>query len=237
MTKITALLLMLTFSAAPAYAESAKEETHTKAVAENNYSVSLEGNWNDVDFYTLQADGTFGIGEHFGSSIGANTIFINGDSDSSDFQNLRASIFTRNPEVGRLELAYQTVFGPSNTSDYFSVTGEYYFSNWTIGAYFLSDDLSDLNDLNIYTNIYFTQTVRLEIDLLDSSDDSLVKGTIKFQLPEVTGNEWIFNVSYGAALWDNNQVGFGVTYVPKFNGSLKQYYRSYSTNIKAALFH
>ncbi|MCW8833697.1 MAG: hypothetical protein OQK03_10290, partial [Colwellia sp.] len=191
----------------------------------------------DYDIIYLQGDATFALGDSFGFSVGANNLNLNFSDETDNVQNLRVGGFFRNPEHGRVELAYQQFFNDGENEGLYSVTGEYYFDNWTLGAYAMSDELSELDDLNIFTNIYFTDNIRLDIDLLDASDNSVVSATLNFQMPEYIGNEWQFNLSYGEGFWDNDhQWGIGVKYTPDYNDTLKRFYRNYSTNIKSFFF-
>ena len=208
-----------------------------KAVEENTISYSAKYNSASYDIIYLQADATFALGDNFGFTVGANNLNLKFSDENDNAQNLRVGGFFRNPEHGRVELAYQQLFNNGENDGLYSITGEYYFDNWTLGAYAMSDELSDLNDLNIYTNIYFTDNIRLEIDLLDASDDSVVSATVNFQAPDYIGNEWQLSLSYGEGFWDNDhQWGVGVKYTPDYNDTLKRFYRNYSTNIKSFFF-
>jgi len=212
-------------------------EDAEKAVTANTTSYSARYINGDVKFFYLQADGTFALGKNFGASLGANNLYINDDYDSDNVQNIRAAAFYRSPDFGRIELAYQNLFFDGESDSAYSITGEYYFENWTLGAYVLSDDLSELNDLNIYSNIYFTDNVRLELDLLDSSDSALLSAKVNFQAPEYIGNEWQFFLSYGETFRESEyRWGIGVKYTPDFNDTLKRFYRNYSTNVKSVFF-
>lgn len=208
-----------------------------KAVEENTISYSAKYNSAYYDTIYLQGEATFALGDNFGFTAGANNLTLKFLDETDNSQNLRIGGFFRNPEHGRVELAYQQFFINGENRGLYSMTGEYYFDNWTLGAYAMSDNLSDLNDLNIYSNIYFTDNIRLEIDLLDASDNSVVSATVKFQVPDYIGNEWQFSLSYGEGFWDNdNQWGIGVKYTPNYDDTLKRFYRNYSTNVKAFFF-
>ncbi len=208
-----------------------------KAVENTVISYSAKYNSTDYDMIYLQADATFALNDSFGFTLGANNLNVSFDDETDNAQNLRIGSFYRNPEHGRVELAYQQLFNDGESDGLYSITGEYYFNNWTLGVYAMSDELSDLNDLNIYTNIYLTDDIRLEIDLLDASDDSVISATLNFQAPDYISNEWQFSLSYGEGFWDNdNQWGIGVKYTPDYNDTLKRFYRNYSTNIKAFFF-
>jgi hypothetical protein len=208
-----------------------------KAVEENTASYSAKYNSANYDMIYLQADATFALGDRFGFSVGANNLNLRFSGETDNAQNLRVGAFYRNPEQGRIELAYQQLFSNGENEGLYSITSEYYFDNWTLGAYVMSDELSDLDDLNIYTNIYFTDNIRLDIDLLDASDNSVVSATLNFQAPDYISNEWQFNLSYGEGFWDNDhQWGIGVKYTPDYDDTLKRFYRNYSTNIKSFFF-
>ena len=215
----------------------AQASEKSAAVVENNYAITVDGLWRDVDVYSFQVDGHFALSEKFGASLGANALLVDYFGEDDDLSNLRAAIFMRDAEIGRIEISYQHIFNSDIDDGFWGLTSEYYFDNWTLGAYVLTEDFSELNDLNLYTNIYFTDNVRLELDLLDASDSSVLKGTVKFQLPEIVGNEWQFNVSYGQGFYGESQIGLGVKYTPNFDSTLKSYYRKYSTNIKSAFFN
>lgn len=208
-----------------------------KAVEANTISYSSKYNSADVDFVYLQVDSTFALGENFGATLGANNLYVKSSSDSDNAQNLRIGSFYRNPEFGRVEIAYQQFFNDVETEGYYSATGEYYFDNWTLGAFVLSDDLSELDDINLYSNIYITDDIRLELDLLDATDNSVISATVTFQLPGLINNEWQFGLSYGEGFWeDDSQFGISVKYTPNFTNSLKRFYRNYNTNIKSVFF-
>ena len=208
-----------------------------KAVEENTISYSAKYNSAEVDIIYLQADATFALGDNFGFTVGANNLNLNFYDETTNTQNLRVASFFRNPKHGRVELAYQQLFTDGENEGLYSITGEYYFENWTVGMYAMSDELSDLNDANIYVNFYFTDNIRLDLDLLDASDSSVISTTLNFQAPDYIGNEWQFNLSYGEGFWDNdNQWGIGVKYTPEYNDTLKRFYRNYSTNIKSFFF-
>ncbi|MBL4942623.1 MAG: hypothetical protein JKY81_13305 [Colwellia sp.] len=208
-----------------------------KAVEENTLSYSVKYNSAIFDTLYLQGDATFALGDSFGLSVGANNLNLSFADETENMQNLRVGGFFRNPKHGRVEVAYQQLFINGENDGLYSITGEYYFDNWTLGAYVMSDELSELNDLNIYTNIYITDNIRVEIDLLDASDNSVISATLNFQAPDYIGNEWQFSLSYGEGFWDNdNQWGIGVKYTPDFNNTLKRFYRNYSTNVKAFSF-
>tara|TARA_R110001583_G_scaffold1152_8_gene9560 strand:- start:3383 stop:4078 length:696 start_codon:yes stop_codon:yes gene_type:complete len=208
-----------------------------KAVEENTISYSAKFNSARYNTIYLQGDATFALGDSFGFTVGANNLNLKFSDETDNAQNLRVGGFYRNPVHGRVEIAYQQLFTDEENEGLYSITGEYYFDNWTLGTYVMSDELSELNDLNIYTNIYFTDNIRLEIDLLDASDDSVVSATVNFQAPEYIGNEWQFSLSYGEGFWDNDhQWGIGIKYTPSYNDTLKRFYRNYSTNIKSFFF-
>jgi len=208
-----------------------------KAVEENTISYSAKYNSANYDIIYLQADATFALGDSFGFTVGANNLNLKFSDETDNAQNLRVGGFYRSPEHGRVELAYQQLFNDGEDEGLYSVTGEYYFDHWTLGAYVMSDELSGLNDLNIYTNIYFTDNIRLEVDLLDASDNSIVSATLNFQAPEYISNEWQFSLSYGEGFWDDDhQWGVGIKYTPSYNDTLKRFYRNYSTNIKSFFF-
>jgi len=208
-----------------------------KAVEENTISYSAKYNSAEGDIIYLQADATFALGDNFGFTVGANNLNLNFYDETDNAQNLRVAGFFRNPEHGRIELAYQQFFSNGENEGLYSITGEYYFENWTVGMYAMSDELSELNDANIYVNFYFTDNIRLDLDLLDASDSSVISTTLNFQAPDYIGNEWQFNLSYGEGFWDNdNQWGIGVKYTPEYNDTLKRFYRNYSTNIKSFFF-
>lgn len=208
-----------------------------KAVEQNTISYSAKYNSANYDILYIQGDATIALNDDFGFNMGANNLYLDFDNGSENAQNFRVGSFYRNPEHGRIELAYQRLFSNGENNGLYSIIGEYYFDNWTLGAYVMSDELSELNDLNIYTNIYFTDNIRLDIDLLDASDNSVVSATLNFQAPDYISNEWQFSLSYGEGFWDNDhQWGIGVKYTPDYNDTLKRFYRHYSTNIKSFFF-
>jgi len=207
------------------------------AVEENTISYSAKYNSASYDIIYLQGDATFALGDSFGFTVGANNLNLNFSDETDNIQNLRVGSFYRSTEHGRVELAYQQLFNDGENEGLYSITGEYYFTHWTLGAYVMSDELSELNDLNIYTNFYFTDNIRLDIDLLDASDNSLISATLNFQAPEYIGNEWQFSLSYGEGGRDSDhQWGVGVKYTPDYNDTLKRFYRNYSTNVKSFFF-
>jgi hypothetical protein len=235
--KLTQLYFSAFFLSTTVIANEQVDIKNLPAVQENSYSVNAQGVSDDVDIFSIQADSTFSISENFGGTLGANNYYISTDNDSDNIRNIRAGIFMRDPDIGRIELAYQQVFFDGSNEHFYNLTSEYYFENWTLGGFFLTDELADLKDLNLYSNIYFNDNIRLEIDLLDASDNSVLKGAIQFQLPEYIGNEWMFSISYGEDLIGQNQIGLSVKYVPDFNSTLKKYYRNYSVNIKSLFFN
>lgn len=250
-SKIRLLLLVSLFLSVGTYAEeldinstgeqrSVLNSQVVNAVKEDTYSLHFTGIWGDIDAYTLQGDVTKSINQDFGATLGINNLFLVGDEDETNVQNARAGVFFRDVNRGRVELAYQYILADAFDKSFYGLTAEYYFTNWTLGAFYLTDDVSDifeLEDANIYSNIYINDTLRLEIDLLDASDNSIIKASLQFQLEETAGHEWFFTLSYGETFWDDeNEIGLSIKYVPNYSSSLKQYYRQYSTNIKSAFF-
>lgn len=235
--KISHLYLSVCFVSTTSLAYEEVQIENLPAVKENTYSLNAHGVFDDIDMFSIQADSTISISESFGGTLGVNNYYINSDYHSENIQNVRAGIFMRSPDIGRIEFAYQQVFFNDSNEHLYNITSEYYFENWTLGGFFITDELTDLRDLNLYSNIYFNDSIRLEIDLFDTSDNSVVKGTIQFQLPENIGNEWMFSISYGEDLIGDNQIGLGVKYIPDFHSTLKKYYRNYSANIKSLFFN
>ncbi len=235
--KLTLMCFSIFFLSTTVIANEQVDVKNLPAVQENSYSINAQSVFDDVDIFSIQADSTFSISENFGGTLGANNYHKSTNNNSHNIQNVRAGIFMRDPDIGRIELAYQQVFFDGSNEHFYNITSEYYFDNWTIGGFFLTDEHTDLKDFNVYSNIYFNDSIRLEVDLMDASDTSVLKGAIQFQLPEYIGNEWMFSISYGEDLSGQNQIGLSVKYVPDFNSTLKKYYRNYSTNFKSLFFN
>jgi len=154
-------LLICLFSTASVAEEAGEEQVAVKAAT---FAFSADTTFSNTDFYYLQGDGTFAINDDFGVTLGINNVYLDYEDGSNDIQNFRVGGFFRNPEYGRVEVAYQQAFFDEHENDFYSLTGEYYFENWTLGGFFLSDDLSNLNDLNLYSNIYVNENTRIEVN-------------------------------------------------------------------------